>query len=73
MRTLLTAIYGCYRTDMWKTVLFLLYVGLIPLVPLIGAERFKARGETKKKWVCRGLFLVQLLLSVSYACAWLAA
>jgi len=58
---------------MWTTVLFLLYVGLIPLVPLLGAQHFTRRKEPKKKWACYALFCVQILLSLSYASAWLAA
>lgn len=47
-------------------MLLLLYAGAIPLVPLIGAEIFKRREDTPRRNVCYVLFILQLLLSISY-------
>lgn len=47
-------------------ILFIAWAGLIPLVPLIGAETFKKRGDSKGKLACYVLFGIQLLLSLSY-------
>lgn len=51
--------------------LFLLYVGAIPAVPLIGAGIFKRRKDTLRRNVCYGLFALQLLLSIGCAVAYL--
>lgn len=51
--------------------LFLLYVGVIPVVPLIGAGIFKRRKDTLRRNVCYGLFALQLLLSIGCAAAYL--
>ncbi len=51
--------------------LFLLYVGSIPVVPLIGAGIFKRRKDTRRRNVCYGLFALQLLLSIGCAIAYL--
>jgi len=48
------------------TLLLMLYAGAIPLVPLIGAEIFKRREDIPRRNVCYVLFVLQLLLSVSY-------
>lgn len=48
-------------------VLFVLWVGIIPLVPLVGVQLFRQRGEKKKASVCRLVFAAQLLLSFTYA------
>ena len=47
--------------------LFLLYVGAIPVVPLIGAGIFKRRKDTRRRHVCYGLSALQLLLSIGCA------
>ena len=46
------------------TVLFLLYAGIIPAVPLIGAEIYTRRS------VCYVLFFLQLMLSACYVVEW---
>ena len=51
--------------------LFLLYVGTIPVVPLIGAGIFKRRKDTRRRNVCYGLFALQLLLSIGCAVVYL--
>ena len=51
--------------------LFLLYVGSIPVVPLIGAGIFKRRKDTRRRNVCYGLFALQLLLSIGCAIVYL--
>ncbi len=51
--------------------LFLLYVGAIPVVPLIGAGIFKRRKDTRRRNVCYGLFALQLLLSIGCAAVYL--
>jgi len=45
------------------TVLFLLYAGIIPAVPLIGAEIYKRRNDNTRRSVCYVLFFLQLMLS----------
>ena len=47
------------------TVLFLLYAGIIPAVPLIGAEIYNTRRS-----VCYVLFFLQLMLSACYVVEW---
>ena len=51
--------------------LFLLYVGSIPVVPLIGAEIFNRRKDTLRRDECYGLFALQLLLSIGCAIVYL--
>lgn len=48
---------------MLKTILFVLYAGFIPLVPLWGVRHFKAREDDVRKNVCFVLFIVQGLIS----------
>lgn len=43
----------------------MLYAGIIPVVPLIGAEIFKRRADALRRNVCYGLFGLQLLLSIA--------
>ncbi|MDR0840329.1 MAG: hypothetical protein LBN26_02955 [Christensenellaceae bacterium] len=50
--------------------LFTLYVGLIPIVPLIGAEIFKRRQNAARRNLCYGLFALQLLLSIACIAAY---
>jgi len=52
--------------------LLLLYAGLIPLVPLIGAEIFKRRKDILRRNVCYVLFALQLMLSISYVVDYLS-
>jgi len=54
------------------TTLLLLYAGLIPVVPLLGAEIFKRRSDDLRRNVCYGLFLLQLLISIAAALRWLS-
>ena len=51
--------------------LFLLYVGAIPVVPLIGAGIFKRRKDTRRRNVCYGLFALHLMLSIGCAVVYL--
>lgn len=44
-------------------VFMVLYAGIIPVVPLIGFEIFKSRGDSTKKYICLGLFFLQLFIS----------
>ncbi len=53
------------------TAAFLFCAGLIPIVPLIGVDIFRRRNDRLRKNVCWGLFVLQLLLSLLYALAWL--
>lgn len=43
----------------------MLYAGVIPIVPLIGAEIFKRRADSLRRNVCYGLFGLQLLVSIA--------
>ena len=52
------------------TVLFLLYAGIIPAVPLIGAEIYKRRNDNTRRSVCYVLFFLQLILSACYVVEW---
>jgi len=52
--------------------LFILYSGLIPVVPLVGAEIYKRRDDKKRRNVCYLLFAVQLLVSIKYIVTYLA-
>lgn len=52
------------------TALFLLYAGIIPAVPLIGAEIYKRRKDGLRRGVCYVLFFLQLALSACYAVEW---
>jgi len=54
------------------TVLLILYAGLIPAVPLAGAEIFKRRGDDARRRICWFLFFVQLALSACYVGAYLS-
>ncbi|MEG1547224.1 MAG: hypothetical protein RR232_04030 [Clostridia bacterium] len=47
-------------------VLFVLYAGAIPAVPLIGASIFKRRKDNLRRNVCYALFVFQVLLSCAY-------
>ena len=44
-------------------ILFVLYAGAIPLVPLLGAQKYKKDGNDKKRFVCMLVFAVQTLIS----------
>ena len=52
--------------------LFILYSGIIPIIPLIGAEIYKRRNDKKRRNVCYGLFALQLLISVRYIISYFA-
>lgn len=41
----------------------ILYAAAIPVVPLIGVNIFKKRGELGKQAICMALFGMQLLIS----------
>lgn len=47
-------------------VLFVIWAGIIPLVPLIGVQLFKQRCDKRKAAVCRLLFFGQAILSLTY-------
>ena len=51
-------------------VLFVLYAGLIPAVPLIGIKIFKRRKETSRRNVCIFLFIMQIIISTCYVIAY---
>lgn len=53
------------------TAAFVFCAGLIPLVPLIGANVFKRRKDNLRRNVCYALFAIQLLLSIFYIISWL--
>lgn len=55
------------------TSAFIIYAGMIPLVPLFGVSIFKKRKDHVKKNICIGLFVLQTLLSIGYIVAWLKA
>lgn len=44
-------------------ILFVIYAGLIPIVPLIGFEIYRAKKNKKKAAICAGLFAMQVLIS----------
>lgn len=46
-----------------ENILFALYAGLIPVVPLVGVGIFRNREEKRKMMVCRLLFWGQVALS----------
>lgn len=46
-------------------IAFMLYAGAIPVVPLIGVEIYKRRKDTRRRNVCYGLFVLQLIISVA--------
>lgn len=46
-----------------ENVFFMAYAGIIPLVPLMGYQHFKAKKQSAKKRVCFWLFLGQIALS----------
>lgn len=58
---------------MYMTSAFIIYAGMIPLVPLFGVSIFKKRKDHVKKNICIGLFVLQTLLSIGYIVAWLKA
>ncbi|MBO4848406.1 MAG: hypothetical protein J5586_04555 [Clostridia bacterium] len=49
---------------MLKTVLFVLYALMIPLVPLWGVRHYRRNKNGSKEIVCWVLFAVQTLVSV---------
>ena len=53
-------------------ILLILYAGIIPLVPLLGAEKYKRRGDRPRRNVCLLLFGLQLILSASYVITYLS-
>ena len=53
-------------------MLFILYSGIIPVVPLIGAEIYKRRDDKRRRNVCYGLFALQVLLSIRYIISYFA-
>ncbi len=46
-----------------ENVLFMAYAGIIPLVPLMGFQHFKAKKQAGKKRVCLLLFIGQIAFS----------
>ncbi len=55
------------------TAAFIFCAGIIPVVPLIGADIFRRRKDNVRRNVCIGLFVLQLILSILYVLAWLRA
>jgi len=53
------------------TAVFIFWAGIIPLVPLLGIEHFKRRKDPARKIICLVLFILQLILSLSYIFVWL--
>lgn len=53
------------------TAAFIFCAGIIPVVPLIGADIFRRRKDNVRRNVCIGLFVLQLILSICYVLAWL--
>ena len=43
---------------------FVLYAGIIPVVPLFGVEIFKRRTDQLRREICYALFGLQLFLSI---------
>ena len=52
-------------------ILFVIYAGLIPIVPLIGLEIYRAIKNKKKAIICAGLFVMQVLISTVSIIAYL--
>lgn len=50
---------------------FVLYAGLIPMVPLIGVEIFRKRSDKRKLKICAALFFMQLCISILSVIAYL--
>lgn len=53
------------------TAVFIFCAGIIPLVPLLGAEIFQRRKDRARQRICIALFLAQLVLSIYYILIWL--
>ena len=49
---------------MLTKILFILYAGVIPLVPLLGVKAYKKSGDVVKRNICWGLFALQTLVSL---------
>lgn len=56
---------------MLKTILFILYAVMIPVVPLLGTMRYDKENDNKKRLACWGLFTAQSLVSAAYIIAYL--
>lgn len=63
-------LYVTVKEGIDMTALFLLYAGIIPAVPLIGAEIYKRRKDGLRRGVCYVLFFLQLALSACYVVEW---
>lgn len=50
---------------MLKTILFIIYTSLIPLVPLYGARYYGKKNDEIRRIVCWGLFAIQCLISTA--------
>lgn len=53
------------------TAAFIFCAGIIPLVPLLGAQSYHRKKNKVKRNICYGLFVMQLILSTLYVIAWL--
>ena len=53
-----------------ETICFVLYAGLIPAVPLIGAKRFKRQSDHRRSKICYILFAAQVVISLIYIILW---
>ncbi len=48
-----------------ENVLLMLYAGAIPIVPLIGFDIFRKRGDQVKQRICLALFALQIAVSAA--------
>ena len=46
-------------------ILFVIYAGLIPLVPLIGIEIVRKKEDKPRMLICLGLFVTQIVISAA--------
>lgn len=57
--------------DKTVTFWFILYIAIIPVVPLVGAYIYKRRNDIVRRNVCYGVSVLQLFLSIGYLLHWL--
>ncbi|MCH5279274.1 MAG: hypothetical protein J1E60_05725 [Christensenellaceae bacterium] len=58
------------RRGEYMTILFVLWAGLIPAVPLFGAEIYRKREDKLRTRICYALFFLQLIASAMYIIAY---
>ena len=56
---------------MFKTVIFIIYCAVIPIVPLYGVEYYRRNDNELKKLCCWGLFVLQSIISIGSIIGWL--